>query len=297
MNKNAVTISILSGCAIFLFVLFFAAIMYNKTVKKLRSSKKDGCDDWLLGDFSKKLYSACFGGQDPDMIAMKLGIEVEKYYKACAILRKEPDMLHLVMNHIYGIFFAGIGLALGFTISYLFLMPCLVAAAILCFLDQKVMDAKVDDMRSQISGELPRFLDLLQTELQVGLPVEKAIYILCSRMKETLLAKEFMRALHEMQMGAGGWQEAMENIAQKYDVETLSEFVLNVTTAYRKGTSVAETVTRKADEIHKTHLLTVKERAGKVQNYIIVVMMIFYLVPTILFLLIPTLTQISGGLM
>lgn len=36
-------------------------------------------------------------------------------------------------------------------------------------------------MRLQVSSELPRFLDLLQSELIVGMPIENAIYIIAEK--------------------------------------------------------------------------------------------------------------------
>ncbi|MFR3808703.1 MAG: hypothetical protein ACLTX3_07065 [Lachnospiraceae bacterium] len=34
-------------------------------------------------------------------------------------------------------------------------------------------------MKAQVSGELPRFLDLLQAEMQIGMPIENAMLIIC----------------------------------------------------------------------------------------------------------------------
>lgn len=97
-------------------------------------------------------------------------------------------------------------------------------------------------------------------------------------------------------MGASGWQQAMEDVAARYDEETLSDFVLNVSTSYTKGVSIAATVSRKAEDIRETHVLAVKERAGKVTNTILLPMAIFQLMPMIVFLIIPILSELTGTL-
>ena len=82
----------------------------------------------------------------------------------------------------------------------------------------------------------------------------------------------------------------------RYDEETLSDFVLNVSTSYTKGVSIAATVSKKAKDIRETHVLAVKERAGKVTNTILLPMAIFQLMPMIVFLIIPILSELTGTL-
>ena len=144
-------------------------------------------------------------------------------------------------------------------------------------------------MKAQVSGELPRFLDLLQAELQIGMPIENAMLIICEKFPSRI-SSEFLRAVNEMQMGASGWQKAMENVAERYDEELLSDFVLNVSTSYSK-------VSRKANDIRNTNLLKAKERAGKVTNTILLPMALFQLMPMIVFLIIPIMSELSGSLL
>ena len=77
----------------------------------------------------------------------------------------------------------------------------------------------------------------------------------------------------------------------------MSDFVLNVSTSYSKGISIADTVSRKANDIRNTNLLKAKERAGKVTNTILLPMALFQLMPMIVFLIIPIMSELSGSLL
>lgn len=293
MQNPALLISILTGAAIFFLIIFIAAWQYGKTIKKMRYGKADP-NDWLFHHFNLKVYSALFGNRDADEVAVKLGIDIEKYYASCALTKTAPEVKKLVVHQVYGIAIFILSIPLSLFVSLYF---CIIGAALFFFLvfyEQQKLNKKADAMRIQIANELPRFLDLLQTELQVGLSIENAIYILCERF-HCLLSREFLEALNEMKLGIGGWQQALEQVAAKYNVETLSDFVLDVSTSYTKGVSITESVMRKNREVKETHLLNIKERAGKATNTMLIPITIFQLLPMIGFLMLPTLSQILSA--
>lgn len=149
-------------------------------------------------------------------------------------------------------------------------------------------------MKEQVAAELPRFLDILQTELIVGLPIETSIYIICEKF-DSLISREFLEALNEMELGISGWQQALEKVAAKYDIETLSDFVLDVSTSYMKGVSITDSVVRKTKEVKETHLLNIKERAGKATNTMLIPMAIFQFIPLIVLIMFPTMIQIFNA--
>ena len=200
------------------------------------------------------------------------------------------------MNHVYGFFLLAVCCILSLFVSPLFFLLGVAAFFYLVFYEQQRLDRKAEDLRNQISFELPRFLDLLQTELQVGLPVETAIEIL-SRRVDSLISREFQESMNETELGATTWPQALEGVASKYNIETLSDFVMEITTAYRKGVSISDAVARKTKEIKATHLLNVKEKAGKTTNTILIPMVIFQFLPMIAFILLPVFAQVSSGLL
>jgi len=293
MDSNLLLISLLVGGSLFSFIIFFASYAYDKEMMNTQTVKKDP-EEWLFHNFYLKTYNALYGYQNPEEVAIKLGIKVEDYYRYCDITRTDPNVKKLVMYYIYGFVCLIVSLILT-----LFVSPyCILVGGILfyglSFMEISNLKSKAESMRIQVGDDLPRFLDLLKTELVIGLPVETAIEILCKKF-DSLLSTELLEALNKSELGAQGWQEALEDVASKYDIETLSDFVLDITTSYSKGVDVSMSVTRKAAEIKDTHLLNIKERAGKTTNTILIPIAIFQFIPLIVFLMFPAIIQVFSG--
>lgn len=293
MGNNALMLAVIWAVAVFLIVIALASIGYDKERLRTKNTKRNS-NDWLFHDFYLKVYSALFGYSDPDEIAVKIGIKIEKYYKSCALVKTEPNTKKLIVFHIYGFGVLILSAVIAVIWNIVVIIPGMLIFIAFVYFEQHTLDKKAEAMRIEIANDLPRYLDLLQTELQVGLPIETAIQILSCRY-DCLLSREFLAALNEMELGAGGWQQALEKVAQKYDVETLSNFVLDITTSYDKGVSISDAVSRKAKDIKATHLLNIKERAGKTTNTILIPIAVFQFCPLLAFLLIPALVQVIGG--
>lgn len=292
MHKESLFIAISFGSFLFLFIVFLVSVQYFNASKHSRKSKNHQ-DDWLFHDFYLKIYSAVFGRMDPDEAAVKLGVNIEKYYNNCALIRKKPNPKKLIVSSLYGIAVLAFSMLLCVLVSPIFMIYGGILFFVLVYYEQQNLESKAKEMRIQVADELPRFLDLLQTELIIGMPIETAIYTICQKF-DCLLSREFLEALNEMELGISGWQQALEKVAAKYGIETLSDFVLDVSTSYSKGISIADSVIRKTKEVKETHLLTVKERAGKATNEIIIPIVLFQIIPMIAFILVPTMIEITG---
>lgn len=280
---EAYSMGILFGLMFFFILLAVFVVRYELGNRNKKSIDKG---DWLLHDLSGKVYSALFGNRKPEEVAVKLKINVREYVRDCEIAGIPADIEKLVTHTVYGSMVFVIGIILGLTIHYSFFFIGMLGMSYLCIIEKKIVHRKAMDKRSRIEMELPRFLDLLRTELNVGLPVETAIYVICER-TDTLLSREFFLALHRMEFGANEWGEAMELIAAKYNVDSLSSFVLNIVTAYRKGVSVANAVEREYRDIHKTYLLNVRDRAERIKSAALIPMFALQLFPLIAFIAIP----------
>jgi Flp pilus assembly protein TadB len=144
--------------------------------------------------------------------------------------------------------------------------------------------------------ELPRFIDLLQTALQINMPVEDAIIITAKSLHDTVLASEFLNAVADMQMGVHDWQSALEQMARNYEIDTLSDFVLDLVTSYSKGVPIADAVARKSRDIKQSNLLAMKERASRLTSTILLPVLGFKVMPLLALLCIPIIQQITTGL-
>ena len=279
MGDTSIIIAFLIGLGMFLFIMSFAIMQYDRATKRSAFSKNLH-DEWLF--------------KDPNEVAIKMGIKIEDYYKNCQVLRITPKPKKIIMYTIYGICCFCISFILAILWNPIVLLAGVMLFVVFAVTEQDTIKSRANDMRTQIQDDLPRFLDLLKTELSIGLAVENAIYILCSKY-DCLLSKEFLEALNKSEMGLDGWQKALEDISEKYDVESLSNFVMDITTSYRKGVNVATSVTREAEEVKKKYILDIKERAGKVTNLILIPIAIFQFIPLIAFLMFPAITSVFNG--
>lgn len=293
MQKQALFISLCMGAAILIFIIFLTAMQYSKSNKHSVYGKNNP-DDWLFHNFYLKVYSAFFGIKEPEDVAIKLGINIEKYYKNCQLTRTRPNAKRLIVNTIYGFAAFLVSILLSLLVSPVFAALGVFLFFYLVFFEQQRLNSKAEEMKEQVAAELPRFLDILQTELIVGLPIETSIYIICEKF-DSLISREFLEALNEMELGISGWQQALEKVAAKYDIETLSDFVLDVSTSYMKGVSITDSVVRKTKEVKETHLLNIKEKAGKATNTMLIPMEIFQFIPLIVLIMFPTMIQIFNA--
>ena len=293
MQKQALFISLCMGAAILIFIIFLTAMQYSKSNKHSVYGKNNP-DDWLFHNFYLKVYSAFFSIKEPEDVAIKLGINIEKYYKNCQLTRTRPNAKRLILNTIYGFAAFLVSILLSLLVSPVFAALGVFLFFYLVFFEQQRLNSKAEEMKEQVAAELPRFLDILQTELIVGLPIETSIYIICEKF-DSLISREFLEALNEMELGISGWQQALEKVAAKYDIETLSDFVLDVSTSYMKGVSITDSVVRKTKEVKETHLLNIKERAGKATNTMLIPMAIFQFIPLIVLIMFPTMIQIFNA--
>ena len=287
-------ISILVVIAIILFALLSADLIYRKIAGSRKLGAGNGCES-LFSDFHLIVYDAFFGLKAPEDAAALFGVNAEKYYSDCRTAGHKADLKKLIARYIYGFFMVILGILSGILINIL--PGILFAGTGICLMlvEKSRISSKAEKRQNEIERNIPDFLDLLKTELDVGVPVEIAIHNICEK-KDDLLSREFFRTMKEMQLGASDWCSALEAMADRYNVDALTEFVLETTTAYRNGTSIAGAVRRKSESIRKTYLLNVKEKAGKATNTVLLPMTLCQIIPMIIFLMIPTMLQAMGGL-
>ena len=293
IRNEAAFISVLVAIAIFMFIIILAIFIYNNMIKNTRHYKSNP-EDWLFNAFDDKMYSAFFGNKDPDEIAIKLGIKIEEYYKNCNLIRIKADSKKIVINYIYGLLLFLFFCVFAMFFNTLFIIVGFIFFFIFTKYNIETVKSKAEQMRNQVRGELPQFLELLSTELEIGLPVDKAISLL-SQKYDCLLSKEFLETLNDVKLGGyGGWQSALEKVAVKYEIDTLSDFVLDITVAFDKGISVANSVKTKTMDIKHKHFLDIKEKAGKIENTILIPIALLQFVPILIFVLLPTLMAVSN---
>lgn len=283
-------ISGLVSITVFVIVL----ILFSKPPKnKITDKSEDNNPQELLYDhFFERLYDAIFGDKDPVNVAKKYGLEYDIYMLNCRIANYTPNMKKEAMQRVLGTILLLVCVVLSFVLFNPIPFIIGIAFYYLWITSVKSKVAKMAEHRkAQIMIELPRFVDLLHSALEVGLPVDLAIQTTAESVPG-IFSEDLRVSLTEMQLGASNWQGALESIAHKYDINILSDFVLDIITAYNKGISITDAVAREAIEIRQNAILVAKERTAKMTTTILVPLAIFKILPLLAIMMIPIIVNI-----
>lgn len=279
-------------CVLYGFTLAIVVLLLGSAPKKSRLVAEN--NEWLFDHFWEKLYNAIFADVDPVRIIKAFGLEYDKYMLDCSLLGKTPDFQTEAMMRVIGTF--GFFFGLIFAVILYSPFPMVLGIALyllLCSYPVRKTHSEAVQRKIRMANEMPRFVDLLLAALEINLPIEIAIQK-TSEVVPCILSDELKTTFAETQIGAKNWQQALESIAQKYEVDQLSDFVLNIITAYNKGVSVADAVAREAYAVRQSLLLTAKERTAKMANTILLPLLFFKIIPLIIILLYPIMTQANS---
>lgn len=281
-------IDLIAVCALYGLGLAIFLVLFLSRPKK---SKLNGDDGWLFHDFFHKMYFAFFGDKDPTRICKSLGMEYDKYMLNCLILNRQPDLVKEAMAHILGVFlFVASVPATVILYSPVPLVIGCVTYLLLCSVRVRSIAGEAERKKLTLLTEMPRFVDLLLSALEANMSVENAI-IQTADAVPCVLSDELKATLAETKLGAKNWQQALEAVAHKYEIDELSDFVLNIITAYNKGISVTAAVTQEAHAIRQSALLKAKERTAKMTSTILFPLVIFKMIPLMALMMIPIMIQ------
>lgn len=288
MDFSIEAIAIFAGISVFMSVIAVFALLHSTNAKNIKEGHV-----WLFENWQVSLYNAIFGKKLPEDVGRSIGVDVEKYLHNCKLIKKKPRVKQVVINKIVGFFIIGVGCVIGLVTLKMFIaLFAVIAAFPLIALPIHFVEEAAKKRKLLIAEELPRFLDMLHTALIIGMPIDQAIELTASNLKDTILAEELLTSLAETKMGTVSWQEALQELAENYNVDELSDFVLDITNAYRLGASIQESVARKSRDIKQSNLVAMKERASKLTNSILLPITIFKIAPILAIMVIPILLQL-----
>jgi len=163
---------------------------------------------------------------------------------------------------------AGVGLLLGFTLPLvaggspgLVLGASLSGAALGFFAPDLAIYQIAYNRKDQIRKDLPDALDLLTITVEAGLAFDAAVTQV-ARNTEGPLADEFYRVLQEIQLGLARSQ-ALEQMAERIDLEELNIFVSAVVQADSLGIPIAQVLRVQAKEMRIKRSQRAEEAAKK----------------------------------
>lgn len=284
---------ILSGIFSGLTIFFVILALFSKPRQSTLRKDQNNQDDWLYSNFFESMYDIFCGSADPVAVSKALGLEYDKYMINCNIIGREPNFKMECMMRIVGT----ISFVLGIILSIVFFSPFPIILGIAAFVllvtrITKTAESSATLKKHKLVQDLPRFVDLLLSALEINMPVELAI-IKTAENIPCVVSDELKSSLAEMQMGAKSWQQALEDIAHKYEIDLFSDFVLDIITAYNKGVSITASVTRQSYEIKQNALLTAKERTAKMTTTILAPIVMFKIVPLMVIMMLPIIQTIT----
>ena len=276
-------------CVLYGIAISAAVIVIGSMPKKSRLVSEN--NEWLIDNFWRKLYNAVFGNTDPVKIIKAFGLEYDKYMLDCSLLGKTPDFETEAMMRVIGTFSFFFGLIFAVILYSPFPMVLGIAVyLLLCSYPVRKTHSQAEQRKLRMANEMPRFVDLLLAALEINLPIEIAIKKTADAVP-CVLSDELKTTFAETEIGAKNWQQALESIAQKYEVDQLSDFVLNINTAFNKGVSVTDAVAREAFAVRQSLLLSAKERTAKMTSIILVPLVVFKILPLMVILMYPLMLQ------
>jgi len=287
--------ALLVSTSLFFWIIFLFALRHKKKADKLRPDQPQ-TDHWLFNGWCENVYKS-LTKKPTEQIARRIGVDVNGYKHNCKITNLPVKLTDVVVKKLLGFLLVAICGFIGIAFKNIFIILAgLLLATPLIFFEVQKTEKAAKLKKFRMMEELPRFVDLLQTALQIAMPVEDAIILTASHLKETVLAGEFLNAAADMQIGACDWQAALEQLARNYEIDMLSDFVLDLVTAYNKGIPIADAVARKSRDVKQSNLLQMKERASRLTSTILLPVLGFKVMPLLALLCIPIIQQISEGL-
>lgn len=294
MDAQIFIASLLSFIFVFFTVLFVAVMLHRQKMRQLRNHIPE--EEWLFHKWSEILYDQLVK-KDTIAFGRKIGVDVPTYLHNCDIAGITPNAKDILMKKLLGYILLAVSGVLGLiTANVYILLVGMTIAITLIFFPMLQADNAAKRKKFQITEELPRFIDLFSTALIINLPVEDAILTTAKSLPDSLIAREFLKAIAETKLGVYDWQAALENMSRRYEVDVLSDFSLDLINSYKKGVPIADAVARKSKDIKQANLLTMKERATKLTSTILLPVLGFKVLPLLALLCIPIIQQIVNGL-
>lgn len=287
-------LSLLAGfllLVIVLIIITFTKLMPKKP--RLNIARRPAQENKTTG---ARYYNFLFGDGAPEPIAKAVGLDYSTIIASLKILKSEKRVEDYIMLRILGfalvigsLIMAAIG------VHYLVMVGGLIGYYMCGMSPVSKLEKSVKEYKREIELELPRFLDLLRVNTELGRPITVAIEGM-ARLVPGPVSTEFIEAMEEAKIGKYSWQEALEHMSAKLNIEPLSDFISELIIASSKGTSISDVIGQKAEAMRTMRLNRIRERAAKMSSLLMMPLAVFKLLPLIGLILLPILLQVFEAL-
>lgn len=161
-------------------------------------------------------------------------------------------------------------------------------------LENQIFGDKIKKRTIEIERDLPNFLDLLYSSCKTGHTITEAIKKVSTKYVGTV-ADEFNEAMVEFKGNGGDFKEAMENMMERNNIESLTNVLSDILISYEKGDEqIVDTIKEEAEAMREIVNAEIDEQANKKSTSLMLPMMVFFFLPLMLFLLLPLLSQFTA---
>ncbi len=190
----------------------------------------------------------------------------------------------LAMMAWLGAFVAGAPALIGFVASA-------VGAAGGWFLSDVFLDSKKKQRRTRIEATLPDAMDLLCVALAAGSPVEQCFKEVASSLTGPL-SEEFALVDREVNMLGTSREVALGHLDERCESQEVSAFVAQLLQAINQGSSITEGLAAQSALARECAQAAALEEIRKMPTKLDVVLSVFFLPPTTVLVLVPSVVQL-----
>ncbi|MGH7025056.1 MAG: type II secretion system F family protein [Caulobacteraceae bacterium] len=145
-----------------------------------------------------------------------------------------------------------------------------------------ILDNRINARKTRLANEFPDVLDLMVVCVESGLGLEAALVRVGNETQKShpLISQEFQMITFELQAGRTR-AEALRNMADRTQVETISSFVALLVQTDALGGSIASTLRTYSAEMRQHRMLKAEEKAMRLP-VLITVPLVLFILPTIM---------------
>lgn len=231
--------------------------------------------------------------------AKKLGINIRDYENQMRILNQKPDYVSILARRTGAIIIivaSIVVLLIAYLVNYwifpIGLLGIFVGLVLFLFPELKVKE-ECRKKRKSIEDDLIYFSDLLITALRTKMPVWDAI-LKTAENYPCVLSDEVVRINAEVMINNKSWNDELDVLADKYKIQPLSEFISNIITSAETGSDIVKVLHSTSDYLKTYKLNMVQEAVKKFNTNMLWPLIGFKLLPIMLLIMIPILTDVSN---
>lgn len=227
-----------------------------------------------MGDFFYSLSPAKSAEFDGKLEFSGLKISAKKVY--CA---------RLFLLLLLALVFSGLALAVSDEGAYLF-VGALVGAFIGWVWPKAEIDNVVEQKRAGILRGLPFSIDLISSAMRGGLDFMAAVRFYVNISDSGPLRDEFLRMLHEMELGIPRLK-ALKNMAERVRIKEFSSFVSAIELGTELGSPLADTMEIQGQEMRKARFALAECKAQRAPSLMLLPMALFIMPAVFIIILTP----------